>query len=192
MFYAIGDWKLATASDVVGRRGLFEWLMVQVKAEVGVSVMLDEDSNSAGQHCLTRFYADQLYDLVFRTLVGLTPYSIELGQLKTTDEGNVYGYNESLVLGCDEGERGRTIRLLLEGPHKLSHAPIAKPAGKAYRHADITTQGLKGALADFLQRAGRTPDTRCEACKPWFQALGVANEAPGWEPGPSSQTGASP
>lgn len=173
LFSTIEGLKLATAKDVAGRRSLFEWLLGQVKTELGLSVLLDEGSDNAGQPYLTCFYADHLYDQIFRRVSGLPAYSIEPDQLKVTSDANVNLYNEPLVVGCDKEHRDRAIRLLIDGPNKFSKIPVANAAGQAYRHADNTTQELSSALARFLQLAGRTPDTRCEVCKPWFEALGV-------------------
>jgi hypothetical protein len=175
---AIEGWGPATAKDVTGRRSLFEWLLGQVEAELELPVLLDDASNNIGEPYLTCFYVDHLYEKLFRRVSGLPAYEIDTDGLRITSELNVNLYNETLVVGCNKGQRDRAIHFLREGSGKLSETPVAKAAGEAYRHADDTTQELKIALARFLQLAGPTPETRCEECKSWFEKLGVINEVP--------------
>ena len=178
LFVTIAAWKLATAKDITGRRSLLEWLLGQVKAELGLAVLLDGSSDVDGLPRLTSIYADHLFDQTFRRVSGLPTYSIDQDQLMVTNEGNVILHNEPLVVGCDKELQDSAIRLLIDGPNKFSKSPVAMTAGRAYRYADTTTQKLKSALANFIQLTGRTPDTRCEVCTPWFEELGVSPESP--------------
>jgi hypothetical protein len=83
------------------------------------------------------------------------------------------GLVDPFALQCDPDQVNRIIDFLVNPPNKLSKSEKAKAAGEVYRQAEVKTQELEDALADFLKQAGKEPDTRCGKCRPWFQALGM-------------------
>ena len=175
---AVDAFEKATEQDLAARWNLAEELLTEVEVEVGLPITLDSTQQSTEQPCLTLYYMAALYDYVFREVAGLSTYPQTADEYRSMfrllEDGLYFdGLANPFALQCDPDQVNRIIDFLVNPPNKLSKSEKAKAAGEVYRQAEVKTQELEDALADFLKQAGKEPDTRCGKCRPWFQALGM-------------------
>lgn len=184
---AIEKWQWATAQDIAARLSLLDALLRYVEANTSLPVWVrvnEGDSKAEGLH---NHYIDRIYDQVFRTAVNVGPaLSAPVGgplpltreQFSLNGEGHLCHYNALLIRGGAAAEREQALALLLEAHTRLSDIPQALAAGRAYQEADTQTRQVRALRSEFLD-SGLDPDSRCEECQPWYQALGMRGKGLG-------------
>jgi hypothetical protein len=184
---AIEKWRRATAKDIAARLSLLDALLRYVEANTSLPVWVSVNEGDSKAEGLHNHYIDLIYDQVFRTAVNVGPaLSAPVGgplplkreQFSFNGEGNLCHYNALLLRGCAAAEREQALALLLEAHTRLSDIPQALAAGRAYQEADTQTSQVRALRSEFLN-SGLDPDSRCEECQPWFQALGVQRKGLG-------------
>ncbi len=161
---ALEQWKSAMVQDMASRRALYEAIVEQVKAGVGLPVIQDIDRYEGQPPCVTSYYVRTIYNQVFFKVLGFrlgpkepseffnrSPFTLELGAT-------------TVIRAGDAGQAERAKLYLLDAQTKLVDLSESQQVARACGDAKAQTEKLNREIDKVLSGCKLPGSSRCEAC----------------------------